>query len=351
MSVFSLDIYSSEHLHRNVYIIINGIYVWWFGMELENISCMTETVASELKKNGIISVEALAIKGLSELKAMVDKGEIINVEFKRLKEAYEEALRLKGLWFTTADQIETVRGKRLVFSTGSKTVDKMLGGGVFSRELTEFAGEYGTGKTTFLFTILVEALSQNKEVTAIFVDTEDTFDKGRVAHIASSRGYDPNDVLKRTIWIPITDSDFMLEIVDRLHLTIEQRNVKLILIDSLMAVLRADYVGREVLWYRQQLLNKMIRRLLNLAKVYNIAVVGSNQVVTNPQAQFTYDPIQEKVPTGGTILGHNANTRIYLRKTKGTKRIVRLFDSNRLPEAECTVKIGDGGIEDVSEKK
>jgi RecA/RadA recombinase len=95
----------------------------------------------------------------------------------------------------------------------------------------------------------------------------------------------------------------------------------------------------------------MIRRLLNLAKIYNIAIIGSNQVVTNPQAQFTYDPIQQKVPTGGTVLGHNANTRLYLRKAKGSKRIVRLFDSNWRPEGEATVKIGPAGIEDVSKEE
>jgi len=317
-------------------------------MELEKISCMTKTMASELRKNGIISVEALATRSLSELRELVEKGSILNVWFPEIKEAYEEALRLKGFWFTTADQIEAVRGPRDKFSTGSKVVDEMLGGGIFTRELTEFAGDYGSGKTTFLFTILVEALGSNKEITAIFVDTEDTFDEGRIKQIATNRGYQPEDILKRTIYIPITDSDFMLEIVDRMHITIEARKVKLVLIDSLMAVLRAEYVGRDVLWYRQQLLNKMIRRLLNLAKVYNIAIVASNQVVTNPQAQFTYDPIQQKVPTGGTVLGHNANTRLYLRKAKGSKRIVRLFDSNRLPEAECTVKLGLKGIEDVS---
>ncbi len=316
-------------------------------MELEKLECMTPTMASELRKNGVISVEALVTRSLSELKEFKEKGYIINVDFCQLKKAYEEALRLKGFWFITADQIETFRGPRVKFSTGSKVVDGMLGGGVFSRELTEFAGDYGSGKTTFLFTILVEGLGTNKDATAIFVDTEDTFDEGRITQIAKNRGYQPEDILKRTIYIPITDSDFMLEIVDRMHVTIEAKNVKLVLIDSLMAVLRAEYVGREILWYRQQLLNKMIRRLLNLAKVYNIAIVASNQVVTNPQAQFTYDPIQQKVPTGGTVLGHNANTRIYLRKTKGSKRIVRLFDSNRLPEAECTVKLGEKGIEDV----
>jgi DNA repair protein RadA len=320
-------------------------------MELEKINCMTKTMASELKKNGITTVEALATRSISEFKEWVDKGWILNVGLNQLKQALEEAWRLTGFWFMPGDKIEEVRGKKLVFTTGSKTVDEMLGGGIFSRELTEFAGDFGSGKTEFLFTILVEALGQNKDITALFIDTEDTFSDARVKEITNNRGYDPDDIMRRIIYIPVTDSDFLTEVVDRLHITIEARNVKLILVDSLMAVLRAEYVGREVLWYRQQLLNRMIRRLLNLAKIYNIAVVGSNQVVANPQAQFVYDPIQQKVPTGGTVLGHNANTRLYLRKAKGAKRIVRLFDSNWRPEAETSVKISAKGIEDVGSEE
>jgi DNA repair protein RadA len=322
-------------------------------MELERISCMTKELADELKKNGIVSVESLAIRSLSEIHDMFKEGKILEkadtVSFERAKKALEEAWRLSGFWIMKASEIETIRGKRLCFTTGSRAVDEMLGGGIFSREVTEFCGEYGSGKTEFLFTILAEALGRSKEISAIFIDTEETFSEVRVSEIAKARGYDPGDILERIIYIPANDSDFLLEIIDRLHLTIEARNAKLILIDSIIAVLRAEFVGRDVLWYRQQLLNRMLRRLLNLAKVYNIAVVVTNQVVANPQAQYVYDPLQQKVPTGGTVLGHNANTRLYLKKPAGgtRKRIVHLFDSNWRPEGERTIQLTEKGVEDV----
>ncbi|MGQ9539461.1 MAG: DNA repair and recombination protein RadA, partial [Candidatus Bathycorpusculaceae bacterium] len=316
-------------------------------MKLEEISVMTPTMAEQLRKHGIISVESLAIHSLSEFKLMVEKGEIENVHYDDLKRAFEEAWRRAGFWMMTAAEMAEIRGNRQVFTTGSKAVDDMLGGGIFSREMTEFVGEYGSGKSQFLFSILVEAVGRDKDATAIFIDTEDTFNEERIRQIAEAKGYDPDDIFKRIIYIPITDSDLFQELVNRLHITIETRNVKLIEIDSIIAVLRAEYVGREVLWLRQQILNRIIRRLLNLAKVYNIAVALSNQVVANPQAPFTYDPLQQKVPTGGTILGHNANTRLYLRKAGGSKRLVRLFDSSWRPEAECVVRISEKGIEDV----
>lgn len=322
-------------------------------MELDEISCMNSELAEEFKKNGIISVESLAIRSLSELHEwfktgrMLERGDKVN--FERAKKALEEAWRLTGFWIMKASEVETVRGKRLCFTTGSKAVDEMLGGGIFSREVTEFCGEFGSGKTEFLFTILVEALGRSKDITAVLIDTEETFSDARISEIAETRGYNPKEILERTTYIPAFDSDFMLELIDRLPITIEAKNVKLIFVDSIIAVLRAEYVGREILWYRQQLLNRILRKLLNLAKVYNIAVIVTNQVVVNPQAQFVYDPIQQKVPTGGTVLGHNANTRLYLRKPAGggKKRIVHLFDSNWRPEAECTIQITEKGVTDA----
>jgi len=315
-------------------------------MKLEELSSLSKDATAQLRGMGITSVEALVTRSLSEIREWIDN-KWLSISYEKAKEIMEEAWRKTGLWFTPGDQIEAIRGKRVVFTSGSKSVDEMLGGGIFSGEITEFVGDFASGKTEFLLTITVEALGANKDITAIFIDTENTFTRERVEEIARERGYSPDDILKRIIYIPVMDSDFLSEIIDRLHLTIETRNVKLILIDSIMAILRADYIGREVLWYRQQLLNKMLRRLLNLAKVYKIAVVISNQVVTNPQAQFTYDPIQQKVPTGGTILGHNANTRLYLRRAQGNKRIVRLFDSSWRPEAECVIQITSKGITDA----
>jgi DNA repair protein RadA len=337
-----LFLFSAKKLNTSLL----SFYSWVNEMKLEELSSLSKDAAAQLRSMGITSVESLVTRSLSEMKEWIEN-KWINISYEKAKEIMEEAWRKTGFWFTPGDQIEAIRGKRAVFTSGSKTVDEMLGGGIFSGEITEFVGDFASGKTEFLLTIMVEALGANKDMTAIFIDTENTFTRERVEEISKGRGYDSNDILKRIIYIPVMDSDFLSEIIDRLHLTIESRNVKIILIDSIMAILRADYIGREVLWYRQQMLNRMLRRLLNLAKVYNITVVISNQVVTNPQAQFTYDPIQQKVPTGGTILGHNANTRLYLRRAQGNKRIVRLFDSSWRPEAECVVQITSKGIVDA----
>jgi DNA repair protein RadA len=311
-------------------------------MKLEELKTMTSDLANKLKSLGIQSVESLAIRSISEIRDQLE-----GVSEKKLKQVFMEVWRHKGFWFMTASKINEVRGERIAFTTGSEALDQMLGGGVYTREITEFAGEYGVGKSQLLYTIIVEALNKHKDAAAVFLDSEDTFRLERVSKIAESRGYDAEDILSRIIYIPIVDTDLFFLIIDRLDTTIENRNVKLIASDSIIAPLRAEYVGREVLWLRQQILNKILRRLLNLAKVYNLAVIISNQVVTSPQATFSYDPIAQKTPTGGNIIAHNCNCRVYIRKSQANKRIARLIDSSWLPEQECVFCITEKGIEDV----
>ncbi|MCK5024898.1 MAG: DNA repair and recombination protein RadA, partial [Thermoplasmata archaeon] len=49
---------------------------------------------------------------------------------------------------------------------------------------------------------------------------------------------------------------------------------------------------------------------------------------------------------GGHIVGHTSTFRMYLRKSKGGKRIVRLIDSPNLPEAEAVIMVDECGIRD-----
>jgi DNA repair protein RadA len=52
-------------------------------------------------------------------------------------------------------------------------------------------------------------------------------------------------------------------------------------------------------------------------------------------------------PTGGHIVAHAAQTRVYLRKSKGERRIATLIDSPYLPEGEALFTIVAAGIADA----
>ncbi|MHA1131660.1 MAG: DNA repair and recombination protein RadA, partial [Candidatus Helarchaeota archaeon] len=115
-----------------------------------------------------------------------------------------------------------------------------------------------------------------------------------------------------------------------------------ILIDSVMSHFRAEYIGRGTLSERQQKINKFVHKLLQIAEAYNSIVFITNQVMDSPGIFFG-DPTR---PVGGHVLAHSSTYRLYLRKSKGDKRVARLVDSPCLPEGEALFEITERGIED-----
>jgi DNA repair protein RadA len=90
------------------------------------------------------------------------------------------------------------------------------------------------------------------------------------------------------------------------------------------------------------MLNKHMHDLLRFGDLNNAVIAVTNQVAAKPDAFFG-DPTR---PIGGHIVGHTATFRIYLRKSKGGKRIARLIDSPNLPEAEAVFMVSEAGISD-----
>ena len=122
----------------------------------------------------------------------------------------------------------------------------------------------------------------------------------------------------------------------------QEEDIGVVVVDSLTSQFRADYSGRGSLAERQQKLNRHLHALQRVGDVNNLAVVVTNQVMARPDIFFG-DPT---MPIGGHIVGHTATFRIYLRKSKGGKRVGRLIDSPNLPEGEAIFRVSSEGIRD-----
>jgi DNA repair protein RadA len=119
--------------------------------------------------------------------------------------------------------------------------------------------------------------------------------------------------------------------------------VRVIIVDSLTAHFRAEFVGRGTLAERQQKLNKHMHTLAKLADVYNVCVYVTNQVMSKPD-QFFGDPTEA---IGGHVVAHNSTFRIYLRRGKKGTRVAKLIDAPNLPDAEAVFMIDEKGVMDV----
>jgi DNA repair protein RadA len=222
----------------------------------------------------------------------------------------------------------------------------MIGGGVETNAITEAYGKFSSGKTQLGFQLCVSVQKPKKEGGldggVLFIDTEGTFRPERIAEIAKAQGMDPTKVLENIVVVRAQTTDQQILTAERADKLIQEKNIKLVIVDSMTSLFRAEFLGRGALGERQQKLNSHVHRLQTLADKHNIAVYITNQVMDNPGILFG-DPT---TPIGGNVLAHAATTRLYLRKSKEEKRIVRLVDSPSQPEGECVMKVTPEGIKD-----
>lgn len=310
------------------------------GIKVEDLAGVGPTTANKLKEAGYSSLEQLAIASPAELCEVAEIGE--GTADKIIKAA-RDAL---DMGFETADKVLERRKIVERLTTGSKELDKLIGGGVETQAITEAFGRFSSGKSQLAFQLAVNCiLPKDKggfEGGCIFVDTENTFRPERIIQIAEEAGLDTQEVLKNILVARAYNSAHQMILVEKAQEQIEKHNIRLIIIDSLTSLFRAEFIGRGTLADRQQKLNQHIHALLKLANLHNIAVYVTNQVMSRPDILFgnPYEAI------GGNIVGHGSTYRIYLRKGAGEKRIARLIDSPCLPEAEAVFTVTEKGVGD-----
>ena len=248
--------------------------------------------------------------------------------------------------FETAIDVMKRREKVKRITTSSKELDALLGGGVETQSITECYGKFGSSKTQIGFQLCVNAQRPEEEGGVgggvLFIDTEGTFRPERITQIAEAHGMDPLKVLENIQVARATNSDHQMLLAEKAEALIKEGKIRLIIVDSLTAAFRSDYLGRGTLAVRQQKLNKHMHLLLRYADRYNVAVYITNQVMDRPDIMFG-DPT---APIGGHVLAHISTYRIYLRRSKEDRRIARLVDSPNLPDGECVFRVTMEGIRD-----
>ncbi len=312
---------------------------------IEDLPGVGPATSQKLRELGYHTVESLAMATAREL-------EPVGVSEKKAFQIIEAARSSIGISFVRADELYKMRQTVLRLSSGSKAMDKILDGGLETQTITEFYGEYGSGKSQICHQLCVNVQLPPErgglEGAALYVDTENTFRLERIVQMAKHLGLDPGLAVKNIIYAEAYTSDHQMFLLENADEVIKTNNVKLIIVDSLTAHFRSEYIGREMLASRQQRLNKHMHKLIGLARAFNAVAVVTNQVMAKPDVFFG-DAIH---PIGGHIVGHTSHTRLYLRRAShGPVRIARLVSSPYLPEGEEIFKVTENGIEDVSEEE
>ena len=247
--------------------------------------------------------------------------------------------------FESGEELLKRRERVLRIKTGSNALNTLIGGGFETGAIVECFGEFGSGKTQIGHALAVSSQSIDKDAVAVYIDTENTFRPERIIQLAKGAGLDEEQVLKNIKVARAYNSDHQMLLAEKIEDLIKKKgmNVKLVVIDSLTAHFRAEFIGRGTLADRQQKLNKHMHVLAKLADTHNLCVYVTNQVMAKPD-MFFGDPTQA---IGGHIVAHASTFRIYLRKGKKGTRVAKLVDSPNMPEGEANFYVDEAGIHDV----
>jgi len=318
-------------------------------LELDTLPGVGPATKQKLNDAGILTILDLATSSPIDIADAVDIDTSKAVELNnKARRKLVEMGRLEPDFISAADLLVKRKAIDRV-STGSKNLDDLLGGGVETWAMTEFYGEFGSGKSQICHTLCVMVQAPHGqgglEAGAVYIDTEGTFRPERISEIAEARGLDAQKILSGITVARAYNSAHQELIVKDLGKVVEEKKVKLVILDSAVAHYRAEFLGRGTLAERQQRLNKFMHQLLRTAEIYNVAVVVTNQVQAAPDSFFG-DPTR---PTGGHVVAHTSTYRVYLRKA-AKNRIARMVDSPYHPERDVVFLLDEKGVDDPAEE-
>jgi len=320
---------------------------------LEDLPGVGPATAEKLREAGFGTVEAIAVASPGELVTAAEVGEATAA---KIIAGARQAADVGG--FETGDQILERRKQVGKITTGSKSFNELMGGGMETQSIVELYGEFGSGKTQ-----VAHQLAVNVQLpvemgglggSAVIIDTENTFRPERIAQMVrglppapDGSEWDPDEFLRNISVARAFNSNHQILLAESAMDLAEksrtsERPVRLLIVDSVTAHFRAEYVGRGTLADRQQKLNKHLHDLMRFGDLNNALILVTNQVMAKPDTFFG-DPTK---PVGGHVLGHTATFRLYLRKSKGEKRIARLVDSPNLPDGEAVFTVTTEGVKD-----
>jgi DNA repair protein RadA len=353
LEILGLTRTTSKKLRQAVRELFPDIYKDFIeDQSLEDVEGIGPTTAKSLREKGM-NIHLLQTTPVKELESRYGLTADTANKYQSLISV------MKGGFFKTAFDIMENERNTDYFTFGADSLDKLFSvpelgiSGIKAGDTYEFFGAFRSGKSQLCHQLCV-TIQLPKEMgglgkKAIYIDSEGTFSPSRIIQMArrlkEENEWDKSvdDILGDILVARANNTDMQKQIVIKLLdiLGSTDKDVYgLLIVDSVSSHFRAEYAGRGTLAERQQTLNHHLSILHRIADTYGLAIIVTNQVQSNP-AQFFGDPT---VAVGGNIMGHWATTRCYLRKSKGEKRVIRIFDSPMIGELEAIFEITENGV-------
>jgi len=221
--------------------------------------------------------------------------------------------------------------KRLVFSSGSDTLDRILGSGLRTGEMVEVFGASATGKTQLAIQCALSAASAG--FSCAYVDAEGQFRPERLASICESRGFDPAKVLPLVYCIRTEDTKQQEGAIGMINENEMLRDCRFVAIDTVTKNFSLEFSGSKSVVSRQTALGAYLNRLARDAYLHDRAVLLLNRV-----ASVGLEGAAREVGIGGETLRHFVQMSVWVQK-RGEKVYASLAEGNGTGEVALGISI------------
>ncbi len=229
-------------------------------------------------------------------------------------------------------------------ATGVPTLDKLLGGGIPTAQLTLFYGEAGSGKSTLMMQLALSATSNSTK--AIYVETSGAFPSERFKQIAGSQW---KQISEQTPILELQEFEQQEKLVEVLPRYLGS-TVKLVLWDTFTSLYRVALSTSKQNVLLNRLLNRELAFLLKTARERDVALVLAAQMRGIIPEDDVEDASQEtEGPVAGNVLDYWTNTRIKFQKTPqlSLRRLTLERHSTVTSPSSLLLKVTERGLEDA----
>lgn len=316
-------------------------------LEIDRLKEIDGSLKNQLKEAGFNSIKDIVIRGPVEVAKSV---ELSLGKAARLCNNASLLLEQLGVIpnnMSNADNNNSTIKKEYI-KTGSVELDRLLGGkGVETGAITEFYGHYGSGKTQICLSLCAMVQQLHPDNKAIYLDTEGKFRPERLSQIAQKKGQNTDKHLQNIKYVRVHNTARLETIIqqDCCSEIDKDSNVKLLVVDSITSLYRAEYGERSMLSQRQHQLLKVMHILQNIADAHNIAVVITNQIQTSPDELRS----NSDIPIGGNIIAHTSTFRIRLSGSNPDNKWATMVSSPCYPQDDINFAINESGIVDATD--
>lgn len=213
-------------------------------------------------------------------------------------------------------------------------LDKLLGGGIEKRNITQIYGPPGSGKTNISLILAVNVAKSGKRV--VYIDSEGGISIDRIKQLA---GDEFEEVARNIIVLEPTS---FIEQYENLKLiesmvSSKSKEIDLIILDSAVALYRVDDDRN-----KSNILGQQMSLLSSVSRLYDVAIIVTNQIYSS----FDEDSDEIK-PIGGTILQYWSKTIVELKRDSETGDRIALLKRHKYLVEGLAIhfKITNSGIE------